>query len=132
MFDLVTSKASAAIISNFYSENKLISGICHGPAVMAHLKAPGSKQGMLEGHKVTGISNAECDTLFPMTGVVEPWSVEDELNKASQGRYEKAQTQFSGHVVVSKGADGRTIITGQNPASGHEFGRALVNELVTD
>ena len=131
MFDLVTSDASAAIVGNFYASNKLMTGICHGPAVFSHLKAPDTERSMLDGHKVTGVSNLECETLFPLTGIVEPFSVEDELNMACKGRYEKADKPFEGHVVVSKGPDGRTFITGQNPASGKEFGKAILNQLNT-
>ena len=127
MFDLVQSKDSAAVISDFHARNKLISAVCHGSAAFAHLKVPGTNTNMLEGHRVTGISNKEIDMLS--SGIVEPFSVEDELNRASNGRYEKAEKPFTGHVVVSKGPEGRVIITGQNPASGIDLGKAVYEQL---
>ena len=127
MFDLVQSKDSKAIIGEFHAENKLISAVCHGPATLAHLKIPGTNTNMLEGHRVTGISNNEIDMLS--SGIVEPFSVEDELNKASGGKYEKADKPFTERCVVSKGPDGRVIITGQNPASGTALGKAIYEEL---
>ncbi|KAL9126554.1 MAG: hypothetical protein Q9217_004415 [Psora testacea] len=127
MFDLVQSEASAAVIGEFHAKNKLISAVCHGSATLAHLKVPGTNTNMLEGHRVTGISNKELEMIS--ADVVEPFSVEDELNKASGGKYEKADEPFAGWVVISKGPDGRTIITGQNPASGTALGKAIYEEL---
>ncbi len=82
---------------------------------------------MLEGHRVTGISNKELEMLS--SGIVEPFSVEDELNKASGGKYEMADKPFGERVVISKGPDGRVIITGQNPASGTGLGKAIYEKL---
>ena len=61
--------------------------------------------------------------------IEEPFSVERDLTKASGGKYEKAAEPFGGHVVVSKDAEGRTFITGQNPASGFDLGKAIYLEL---
>jgi len=127
MFDVVQSKASEAVIGDFHTKNKLISAVCHGSAALAHLKVPGTNTNMLEGHRVTGISNKEIEMLS--SGIVEPFSVEDELNKASGGKYEMADKAFTERVVISKGPDGRVIITGQNPASGTALGKAIYEKL---
>lgn len=127
MFDVIQSKASETVIGEFHTKNKLISGVCHGSAVLSHLKVPGTNTNMLEGHRVTGISNKEIEMLS--SDIVEPFSVEDELNKASGGKFEKAEKPFTERVVVSKGPDGRVIITGQNPASGTALGKALYEQL---
>lgn len=128
MFDLVDSKISEEVILDFHAKNKLITGVCHGPATFSRLTLPGTNTKLLQGHKVTGVSNKECEILFPISGIVEPFSVEDELNKASGGQYERAEP-FNSRVVVSKGSDGRTVITGQNPASGMDLGKAIYEEL---
>jgi putative intracellular protease/amidase len=128
MFDLVDSKVSEDVILDFHAKNKLITGVCHGPATFSRLTLPGSKTMLLHGHKVTGVSNKECEILFPVSGIVEPFSVEDELNKATGGQYERAEP-FNSRVVVSKGPDGRVIITGQNPASGMNLGKAIYEKL---
>jgi putative intracellular protease/amidase len=78
---------------------------------------------LLEGHKVTGVSDHEIATLA--RPLVEPFSVEKSLHAATGGKYEKAEKPFEDYVVTSKGDDGRVIVTGQNPASGLEFGRAV-------
>ncbi|KAJ9611008.1 hypothetical protein H2204_015274 [Knufia peltigerae] len=129
MFDVIDSKAAEEVILDFYNQKKLLSGICHGSAAFAHVRDPSSGKFIIDGHKAVGVSNKECELLFPATGVVEPWSVETELDKATGGKYEKAENPFDGHVVVSKSADGRTFITGQNPASGLGLGKAIYEEL---
>ena len=130
MMDLVDSEASAAVVSQLYKDKKLLSAICHGPAVFANLKRPDDKSKYwLEGHRVTGVSNAECDALYPVTGIKDPWSVEDGLVRATGGQYEAAEKIFAEKVVISKGRDGRTIITGQQPQSGYAEAKAIYAEL---
>jgi hypothetical protein len=80
------------------------------------------------GHKITGVSNKECEILFPVSGIVEPFSVEYALNNATDGHYERAEP-FNSRIVVSKGSDGKKNITGQNPYSGMDFGKAIYAEL---
>jgi putative intracellular protease/amidase len=87
MFDLVDSKASEDVILDFHAKNKLITGVCRGPATFSRLALPGTTTKLLHGHKVTGVSNKKCEILFPVSGIVDPFSVEDELNKASGGQY---------------------------------------------
>ena len=77
---------------------------------------------------MVGVSNKECEILFPVSGIVGPFSVEDALNKAGGGQYERAEP-FNSRVVVSKGPDERVIIIGQNPASGVGLGKAIFEEL---
>lgn len=79
---------------------------------------------------MTAISQAECGALYPIVKINEPWSVEEEVKKATGGRYEIAAEKFQGKVVRSEGKDGRVIITGQNPASGAELGKLLYQELL--
>lgn len=130
MMDLVDSQVSSDIVSKLYAQNKIISGICHGPAVFARVKDPAdSSKYLLDGHRVTAVSNLECDTLYPINGLKDPWSVEDAITKATNGGYEKADKPFTEKVVISKNKDGKVIITGQQPASGIAVGKALYQEL---
>ena len=52
-----------------------------------------------------------------------PYSLEEELKKRG-AKYSKASLPFKSHVVE----DGH-LITGQNPASAHGVGQAVVNQL---
>lgn len=128
MFDIVDDKNSAELIQTLYTQSKLLSGVCHGPAAFAHVTVAETGERVLAGHKVTGISNKECDLLFQQTGIVEPWKVEDALVEATGGGYSKAEP-FGEEVVVSKGEDGRTFATGQNPSSGLGVAKAIYKEL---
>lgn len=128
MFDIVDSPTSHAVILAFYAKNKLLTGICHGSAAFAHVTAPGSDKSILDGHRVTGVSQAEIDYLYPMTKIEEPWSVEGELKKATGGLYEKAEENF-GSCVTRSASDGHVFVTGQNPASGSALGKAIYQEL---
>lgn len=130
MFDLVSDTTSAELVQTLYTQNKVLSGVCHGPAVFARVTVAETGKRVLDGHKVTGVSNKECELLFPQSGVVEPWNVEDALLEAVgvNGGYSKAEP-YGEEVVVSKGADGRTFVTGQNPSSGLGAAKALYKEL---
>jgi putative intracellular protease/amidase len=61
MFDVAEPKASQAVISDFHAKNMLVSAVCHGSAMLAHLNTPGTNDSMLEGCQVTGISNKEIE-----------------------------------------------------------------------
>jgi putative intracellular protease/amidase len=87
MFDLATDATSHKLISEFYDHNKIVSAVCHGPAALAKVKVSGDKY-FLDGQNVTGFSNSE-ETAVGLMAVM-PFSLEDELNKASGGHYVKA------------------------------------------
>jgi putative intracellular protease/amidase len=111
------------LINEFYAANKVISAVCHGPAALAHVKLPSGGY-LLEGEPVTGFSNIEEDAIQMSSAM--PFSLEDELNKASGGKYEKAKDKWASHVAL--GRDGR-LITGQNPASAAEVGQAIYDAI---
>ncbi|KEF54410.1 uncharacterized protein A1O9_09576 [Exophiala aquamarina CBS 119918] len=125
-FDVIDSEATIAFVDEFYRSKKIICGICHGAAVFAHRTIPGTTKSILEGHRVTGISDREVGILA--SSIEEPFSVEGELVKAG-AKFEKAVEPFGGHVVVSSDSEGRVFVTGQNPASGIGIGKAIYQEL---
>lgn len=55
-----------------------------------------------------------------------PFSLEDELNKISGGKYVRASADWAEKVVVARG--GR-LITGQNPASATGVGQAIYDAI---
>ena len=125
MFDLATDPTSHQLINEFYTHNKIISAVCHGPAALTHVKITSPDGGyLLDGQPVTGFSNSE-ETAVQLLDAM-PFSLEDELNKASGGKYEKAAADWQKHVVVSRG--GR-LITGQNPASATALGQAIYDAI---
>ena len=119
MFDLATDATSHKLINEFYTSNKVISAVCHGPAALTHVKIPGGGY-LLDGQPVTGFSNSEEDAVGLTSAM--PFSLEDKLNEATGGKFEKAGSDWGAKVVVAK--DGK-LITGQNPASAGPVGEAI-------
>ncbi|KAH8819920.1 putative chaperone protein HSP31 [Xylogone sp. PMI_703] len=123
MFDLAIDETSHKLINEFYSHNKIIAAVCHGPAALASVKLP-SGEYLISGQPVTGFSNAEEDAVDKTKYM--PFSLEDELNRASGGKFVKADKPWGEKVVVARG--GR-LITGQNPASATGVGKAIYDAV---
>lgn len=123
MFDLAIDENSHKLINEFYTHNKIISAVCHGPAALVAVKLP-SGEYLLKGQSVTGFSNAEED----QAGLTQlmPFKLEDELDRASGGKFVKAEKPWGERVVVARG--GR-LITGQNPASATGVGQAIYDAV---
>jgi len=126
MYDLATDEVSHKLINEFYTHNKIIAAVCHGPAALAKVKLANGKY-LLDGQQVTGFSNAEEDASGKSKYM--PFMLEDELNKASGGHYVKAAANWGEKVVVSGG--GR-LITGENPASAKGVGTAIYDAIFGD
>ena len=123
MFDLATDQNSLQIIREFYEARRVVSAVCHGPAVFINAKLSDGKH-LLDGASVTGFSNTEEESVGLLSAM--PFSLEDELNKASGGKFVKADEPWGEKVVVTNG--GR-LITGQNPASASGVGKAIYAAL---
>ncbi len=123
MFDLATSPTSHKLINEFYSHNKIISAVCHGPAALVNVKLP-SGEYLISGQHVTGFSNSEEDASGLRSAM--PFMLQDKLNEASEGHYVKADKNWAEKVVVAWG--GR-LITGQNPASAGPVGQAVYDAI---
>jgi len=124
MFDLATDETSHKLINEFYTANKIVSAVCHGPAALTHVKLSDGSGYLLDGQRVTGFSNVEEEQVGLTTAV--PFLLEDALNQASGGHYEKAEEPWGAKVVVARG--GR-LITGENPASAMGVGKAIYDAI---
>ncbi|KZM25508.1 uncharacterized protein EKO05_0008962 [Ascochyta rabiei] len=121
MFDLVDSPTSQQLIREFWEADKIVSAVCHAPAVFYDAKLSDGSL-LLAGKEVTGFSNAEEEQAGLSDAV--PFLPENALQKASGGKYVKAAEPWAEKVVVT----GR-LITGQNPASATAVGEALAKAL---
>lgn len=117
MFDIATDPISQALIAEFWEKGKVVAAVCHGVAALMDVQLSDGTY-VLEGKRVTGFSEAEEQSMDTM-----PFSLEQNLNHRSGGRYEKG-LDFTSHIVV----DGQ-LLTGQNPASVRAFGEAVRNAL---
>lgn len=119
LWDLAEDADSIKLIESMSAAGKIVSAVCHAPAVFRHTKsADGSP--LVKGKKVTGFTNSEEEGV-QLTKVV-PFLVEDML-KSNGGLYQKG-ADWQSFVVT----DGK-LITGQNPASSAAAARAVVAQL---
>ncbi|MDQ6703350.1 MAG: type 1 glutamine amidotransferase domain-containing protein [Pseudomonadota bacterium] len=120
MFDFPKSASLAELTAKFYESGKIVSAVCHGPCGLLEVKLS-SGEYLVNGKEVTGYSWAE-EKVAKRDHAVS-FSLEEELQKRG-GRYGKAMMPFGVHVVE----DGR-LITGQNPRSAQDVGKAVVKKL---
>lgn len=123
MFDLAHNEVSHQLIREFYAASKVVSAVCHGPAALVNVKLDDGSY-LIDGHEVTGFSNAEEDA-YNFTTLM-PFLLEDAIKK-NGGIYRKADALFGAKTVVS-GRDGN-LVTGQNPPSASVIGNVLVEVL---
>jgi putative intracellular protease/amidase len=118
MFDLVNDENSIKLIEEFYKAGKPVASVCHGPIVFTQVKIDGKP--LLEGREATGFSNSEEDAVGLTSAM--PALLEDEIKRVG-GKYVKAD-DWAEKLVV----DGQ-VITGQNPASAHAVGKAILKAI---
>lgn len=125
MWDLAVDESSLALIREFYENGKIVSAICHGSAALVNAKLSDGSY-LVADTPVTGFSDAEEDAME--LSEYMPFMLETELQKASNGKFEKADKLWGEKVVVSKG--GR-LITGQNPFSAKKLASELARAIQT-
>ncbi len=118
LWDLAEDANSIALIESFYSAEKPVGAVCHGPAVLHRARSGGEP--LVKGKRVTGFSNSEEEAV-QLTKIV-PFLVEDKLTRLG-GIYEKGANWQS--FVVTDGH----LITGQNPASSRATAQKLLERL---
>lgn len=123
MFDLADSADSQQLIREFWEAGKIVSAVCHGPAVLYDVKLSDGTL-LVKGKQVTAFTNEE-EKQAGLTDAV-PFLPQDALTKASDGNFVLADQPWAEKVVVSGG--GR-LITGQNPASATGVGEAIAKAL---
>lgn len=121
MEDFPTDASVKSVIEAFYSADKPVSAVCHGPACFVNaIKANG--EAMIKGHRYSCFTDAE-EVAVGLDKAV-PFLLESRLT-AQGGRIARAEP-FAPNVVV----DG-PLITGQNPASAIPVAEAVIGELRT-
>ncbi|KAI9674088.1 MAG: hypothetical protein M1817_001906 [Caeruleum heppii] len=123
MFDLATDETSHQLIREFFESDKVVAAVCHGPAALLNAKLSDGSY-LIANSSVTGFSNAEEDSVGLSSAM--PFMLEDELNKKSGGKYQKAKEPWAECVTTARG--GR-LITGQNPASAGAIGKAILKAI---
>lgn len=107
MWDLSSDENMKKIVEDFYSDKKIVSAVCHGPAGLLQATDRNGNS-ILKGKKITGFTNNE-ESAVGLTKAV-PFLLENRMKELG-GKFEKGQ-DFKPFVI----SDGQ-LITGQNPKS---------------
>jgi len=129
MYDLATDPDSIKLIREFHDAGRIIVALCHGSAALVNVTlADGTP--LLRGQRVTGFSDTEEEQAYANKIVPPgmPFSLEQALDKASGGKYEKSTEAWNAHVIVEQS---RKLLFGQNPNSALPLGQELLRVLTS-
>lgn len=118
MWDFPDNLKLAEIASKIYENGGIVSAVCHGPAGLLNIKVDGDF--LIKGKNLDSFTNAE--EIANGTASIVPFMLQTALEE--KGAHFDCGAPFTDHVVV----DGR-LITGQNPMSALDVGKALLNAL---
>ncbi len=117
--DLATNEAFAKLSAEHYENGGILAAVCHGPAALLPITLSNGES-LLSTKSVTGFTREEEVDYGTINDI--PFLMEESLTRKA-ARYNKVQPWTS--FVIE---DGR-LITGQNPASAHAVGEAIVKQL---
>ncbi|HEX8046589.1 type 1 glutamine amidotransferase domain-containing protein [Rhizobium sp.] len=121
MWDFADSLAVQTVIRDIWEAGGIVSAVCHGPAALVNATLSDGSY-LVAGKKLASFTDEE-EAEVKYTNVV-PYLLATTLKK--RGALHQAAPNWSENVVT----DGR-LVTGQNPASAHGVGQALVDQLTT-
>lgn len=119
MWDFPDNTAIAEIARQIYEANGVVSAVCHGPAGLVNIKLSNGDY-LVSGKRVNAFTDAE-EVAIKLEEVV-PFLLESKLRERG-ALFEQADL-WQPYVAI----DGR-LITGQNPASAHGVGEAVLQVL---
>ncbi|MFB2566590.1 type 1 glutamine amidotransferase domain-containing protein [Rhizobium sp. IMFF44] len=119
MWDFADSEAVQKVIREIWEAGGIVSAVCHGPAALVNATLSDGSY-LVAGKKLASFTDEE-EAEVKYTNVV-PYLLATTLKQ--RGALHQAAANWSENVVT----DGR-LITGQNPASAHGVGQALVERL---
>lgn len=119
MWDFADSTAVQHLIRAIYEAGGIVSAVCHGPAALVNATLSDGSH-LVAGKKLAAFTDEE-EAEVKYTNVV-PYLLATTLKQ--RGALHQPAPNWTANVVV----DGR-LITGQNPASAHGVGEAVVKQL---
>lgn len=117
--DLATNEDFAKLSAEHYENGGILAAVCHGPAALLPINLSNGES-LLATKSVTGFTREEEIDYGTINDI--PFLLEEALTRQAS-RFNKVQPW--GSFVIE---DDR-VITGQNPASAHAVGQALVQQL---
>ncbi|GAA5951532.1 hypothetical protein JCM21900_001593 [Sporobolomyces salmonicolor] len=126
IFDLYSDLDSLQLIDDFWRESKPVSAVCHGPVVFIKAIDTATGEPLLRGKKATCFSNKEEEIADLVDEI--PFLVESQM-KGVPCHFQNTREPWGVEVVTDESVPGKTLITGANPASASETGKALVKAI---
>lgn len=117
--DIASNEELAKLASEHYEQGGLLAAVCHGPAALLPIKLSNGET-LLSTKSVTGFTREEEVDFGTIDAI--PFLLEESLTRQA-ARYNKVQP-WNEFIIE----DDR-VITGQNPASAHAVGVAIVKHL---
>lgn len=117
--DLATNEDFATLSAEHYEGGGVIAAVCHGPAALLPINLSNGEP-LLAGVSVTGFTREEEIDYGTIDDV--PFLLEEALTRKA-ARFNKIQPWGSFMIKDER------VITGQNPASAHAVGEAIVEQL---
>ncbi|MEM1114482.1 MAG: type 1 glutamine amidotransferase domain-containing protein [Pseudomonadota bacterium] len=118
--DLATDETFGKMAGEHYASGGVIAAVCHGPAALLPITLPSGEK-LLADHTVTSFTREEEVDYGTINDI--PFLLEEALTRGAKG-FSKVQP-WGEYVVESE-----RVITGQNPASVHKVGGALVGVIL--
>ena len=119
MWDYPNNQDLGRIAQTIYENGGVVSAVCHAPAALLNVKLSNGEL-LIKGRKINSFTNEE--EKFLNTDSIVPFMLETELKK--RGCLFEKSGLWKSHVIVD-----HRIITGQNPQSALEVGKAILQEL---
>ena len=119
MWDFADSAAVQRVIRAIYEAGGIVSAVCHGPAALVNATLADGRH-LVAGKRLAAFTDDE-EAEVKYTHVV-PYLLASTLKQ--RGALHQPAPNWTANVVV----DGR-LTTGQNPASAHGVGEAIVEQL---
>lgn len=117
--DLALHAPTASLTAKLYENGGIVGAVCHGPAALLPITLSDGKP-LIEDKTVTSFTREEEVDFGTIQDI--PFLLEEALTRKA-AKFSKIQP-WGVHVIV----DGK-LVTGQNPASAHGVGEAMVELL---
>ena len=124
-FDLGQSEALGPKVSDAYSAERVIGGICHGPLGLLRGRTP-SGEPIVKGRRLTAVTNKQLRELGVQVTPVHPETALRQAGALFESKTHPARDFFANHFV----ADG-DLITGQNQNAGPMVARLMMQRVLT-
>ena len=123
--DFINNPTLKKNIEDMYNAGKIVATVCHGPICLCECTQADGTTPFVKGKTVAGFADSE-EAAVGKTDLV-PYLIETRF-KEQGANYEKGD-DWASKVCIDKSEAGKTLITGQNPASSAEAAKAVIAAL---